>query len=340
MGHLSRRFAFLGALIVMALGMGTVGFMIIERWDAFDSFYMTLFTITTVGYMEVHELSRAGRVFNSFVIFFGVTTMFLGIGLITQTAIELELAQYFGKRRIKNMIDKLRGHYIVCGFGRVGRGACEELSRANVPFVIVDHEEERVTRAMQAGYLAVLADATRDANLRDVGIDRAAGLIATLASDADNLFVILSARELNKGLTLCARVSEEETEQKMRRAGAHHVFNQFVVRWETAYAHTYYVAYCDDNCTSNNSTWYGYQRTLTSRQDDVFNWSTQTHRYVGLYMVDVAPGYGNFSFWEFEVYNRSGANGLGKLEQDLKGLEPMKQAEPIQLPAQITSPQP
>ena len=224
MGHLSRRFAFLGALIVMALGMGTVGFMIIERWDAFDSFYMTLFTITTVGYMEVHELSRAGRVFNSFVIFFGVTTMFLGIGLITQTAIELELAQYFGKRRIKNMIDKLRGHYIVCGFGRVGRGACEELSRANVPFVIVDHEEERVTRAMQAGYLAVLADATRDANLRDVGIDRAAGLIATLASDADNLFVILSARELNKGLTLCARVSEEETEQKMRRAGAHHVF--------------------------------------------------------------------------------------------------------------------
>jgi voltage-gated potassium channel len=224
MGNLSRRFAYLGGLILLTLGMGTAGFMIIERWNAFDSFYMTLFTITTVGYMEVHELSRAGRIFNSFVIFFGVTTMFLGIGLTTQTAIELELAQYFGKRRIKNMIEKLRGHYIVCGFGRVGRGAAEELARANVPFIVVDNKDERVTRALQAGYLAVLADATRDATLRDVGIDRAAGLIATLASDADNLFVILSAKELNQSLTLCARVSEEETEQKMRRAGAHHVF--------------------------------------------------------------------------------------------------------------------
>lgn len=224
MDHLSRRFAFLGGLILLTLTMGTTGYVLIEKWSAFDAFYMTLMTITTVGYKELHDLSTPGRIFNSFVIFFGVTTLFFGVGLMVQTAIELELAQFFGKRRMKNMIEKLKGHYIVCGFGRVGRGAAEELARAAVPFVVMDNKEERVTRAMKAGYLAVLADATRDANLREVGIDRAAGLIATLASDADNLFVILSAKGLNNTLTLCARVAEEETELKMRRAGAHHVF--------------------------------------------------------------------------------------------------------------------
>lgn len=123
--------------------------------------------------------------------------------------------------------------------------------------------------------------------------------------------------------------------------GSAQQFNQLVVRWERAYARNYWVAFCDNNCTSNDtSNWYGTQRTLTSQQDDVVTWSPQTHRYVGVYMLDVAPGLGNYSFWEFEVYNRSTVNGLGKLEQDLKGLEPMKQAEPIQLPAQIASPQP
>lgn len=224
MDHLSRRFAFLAAGIFFTLGMGTAGFVLIEGWSVFDAFYMTLITVTTVGYKEVHDLSDAGKAFNSFLLVFGVTTMFLAVGLVTQTALELELAQYFGKRRIKNMIDKLRDHYIVCGFGRVGRGAAQELIRAGAPFVVVDNQEERVTRAIKAGMIAVLSDATRDETLREVGIDRAAGLIATLASDADNLFVTLSARTLNSTLHICARVAEEESEQKMRRAGATFVF--------------------------------------------------------------------------------------------------------------------
>ncbi len=224
MDHLSRRFAFLGLAILFTLTMGTTGFVTIEHWPVFDAFYMTLTTITTVGYMEIHALSRAGRIFNLFLIFFGVTTMFLAVGLVTQTAIELEFVQYFGKRRIKNMIDKFRGHYIVCGFGRVGRGAAQELIRSGVPFVVIDNKEERVTRAIKAGMVAVLADATRDETLREVGIERAGGLIATLASDADNLFVTLSAKTLNSTLKICARVAEEETETKMRRAGAEFVF--------------------------------------------------------------------------------------------------------------------
>ncbi len=224
MEHVPRRLAFLTGAIALTLLIGTVGFIVIENYPPFDAFYMTLYTISTVGYSELHPLSHAGRVFNSFVIFFGVATMFFAIGAVSQTAIELQLHQFFGKRRTKNMIDKLRNHYIVCGFGRVGRGAAEELHRAGVPFVVVDNTEDRVTRALRRGMLAVLADATRDETLRDAGIDRAKGLIATLASDADNLFVILSAKSLNPGMQLCARVAEEETGRKMRRAGADFVF--------------------------------------------------------------------------------------------------------------------
>jgi voltage-gated potassium channel len=224
MEHLPRRLAWIGGAILFMILMGTSGFVLIEHWSIFDAFYMTLTTVTTVGYQEVHALSRAGRIFNSFLIFFGVSIMFFAIGGITQTAIELELNQYFGKRRIKNMIDKLENHYILCGFGRVGRGAAEELTRAGVPFVVIDNNEDRVTRAIKAGLLAALADATRDVTLREAGIDRARGLIATLGSDSDNLFVILSAKTLNPSMKLTTRVAEEETESKMLRAGADFVF--------------------------------------------------------------------------------------------------------------------
>lgn len=224
MEHVPRRLAYVAGAIVVMLLAGTLGFVLIEHWPAFDAFYMTLITLTTVGYAEVHPLSPVGRIFNSVLILFGVTIMLIAMGAVTQTVIELELNQLFGKRRTKNMIDKLKDHYIVCGFGRVGRGAAEELTRACVPFVIIDNDEERVTRAMRAGMLAALADATRDTTLKEAGIDRAAGLIATLASDADNLFVILSAKNLNPTLKLSTRVAEEETQEKMRRAGADFVF--------------------------------------------------------------------------------------------------------------------
>jgi len=220
MGRLRRPFIYLGVLILFDLLVGTVGFTVIEGYQPFDAFYMTLITITTVGYSEIHELSRAGRIFNSFLVVFGVSTMFFAIGAMTQTVIELELPEVFGKRRIKRMIEKLEKHYVVCGFGRVGRAAARELQRAEVPFVVVDRNPERVERAMHAGMLAVSADSTRDQTLQEVGITRARGLIAALATDADNLFVILSAKNLNPLLSVAARVGEEESEEKLRRAGA------------------------------------------------------------------------------------------------------------------------
>jgi voltage-gated potassium channel len=224
MDHLPRRLALITLAVALTLGGGTLGFVLIEHYPVFDAFYMTLTTVTTVGYGEIHELSRAGRIFNSFLILFGVIVMLLSIGAMTQTVIELELNQFFGKRRIKGMIDKLEGHYIVCGHGRVGRGASDELHKAGVPFVVIDRDEQKVERAIKSGMLGVLADASRDETLRDVGIDKARGLIATLASDADNLFLILSAKALNSRLHLSARIDEEASEQKMRRAGADFVF--------------------------------------------------------------------------------------------------------------------
>jgi voltage-gated potassium channel len=224
MGHLRRRLALIAIAMALVLAGGTIGFMWIERYPAFDAFYMTLTTVTTVGYAEIRGLSHAGRVFNSFLILIGVTTIFLAVGAMTQTAIELELNQFFGKRRVRNMIDKLEGHIIVCGFGRVGRGAAEELQKAGAAFVVVDNDDERVELAIKDGMLAVVADASRDETLRDVGIARAKGLIATLGSDAENLFVILSAKTMNANLQLSARIAEESSEQKMRRAGADFVF--------------------------------------------------------------------------------------------------------------------
>jgi len=224
MGRIQRRLFLIVTALTVVLAGGTLGFVLIENYPVFDAFYMTLTTVTTVGYGEIRPLSHVGRIFNSFLILFGASVVLLAIGAMTQTIIELELNQYFGKRRVRKMIERLQGHYIVCGFGRVGRGAADELLRQKAPFVVVDNNEEKVERAIKEGMLAVLADASRDEVLQDVGIDRAKGLIATLASDADNLFLVLTARTLNSKIHLTARVAEHSSEDKLRRAGADFVF--------------------------------------------------------------------------------------------------------------------
>lgn len=229
MNRLTWRLLLILLAIAAVLAIGTVGFTVIDHYPPFDAFYMALTTMTTVGYAEVHPLSHAGRVFNSLLIFFGVSTIFVAIGAMTQTVIEMEFGDAIGKRRNKRMIDKLKDHYIICGFGRVGRGAASELQHAGVPFVIVDRNEDRVERAILSGMLAVAADATRDDTLHQIGIERARGLVAALSTDADNLFVLLSAKGLNKRLFVAARAAEEGAEEKMRRAGADAVFAPYAI---------------------------------------------------------------------------------------------------------------
>jgi voltage-gated potassium channel len=222
--RLARRVILVSGVLLLTILIGVVGFQVVEGYPPFDAFYMTLMTITTVGYSELHPLSQAGRIFNSFLILFGVSAMFFSVGAITQTIIELELADPVGKRGTKRMIDKMENHFLVCGFGRVGRSAAEELQRAGVPFLVLDRSEDRVERAMRSRMLAVVADATLDETLRNAGVTRARGLIAALASDADNLFVILSAKTLNPNMTIVTRAAEEESEKKLQRAGADTVF--------------------------------------------------------------------------------------------------------------------
>jgi voltage-gated potassium channel len=227
MQRLLRRIFLIVGLLIVVLVVGTVGFVFIEGYPWFDAFYMTLTTITTVGYGEIRPLSHTGRLFNSLLIVFGVSTIFLASGAMTQTIITFELQDRYGKRRQKRMIEQLHDHFIICGYGRVGRHAAQEFQRANVPFLVIDRSEERVEKAMSAGLLAAVADATRDDSLRHAGIMRAKGLIAALPTDAENLFIILSARTLNPGLTVVTRASEEEAEEKLRRAGADTVFTPY-----------------------------------------------------------------------------------------------------------------
>jgi voltage-gated potassium channel len=227
--NLRRRYLLLSAAIAAVLAIGTTGFVVIAHYPVFDAFYMALTTITTVGYMEIHTLDRTGRIFNSLLIIFGVTTIFLAIGTMTQTIIELQLGDALVKRRMKRMIENLKDHYIVCGFGRVGRGAASELQTAGVPVLIVDRDPEKADRATRAGLLAMVADSTRDESLRDAGITRAKGVVAALETDADNLFLVLSAKELNPAIRVAARASEEESEEKLRRVGAEIVFTPYNV---------------------------------------------------------------------------------------------------------------
>lgn len=227
--HIRKRLIFIVSGLVLVLAGGTAGFMLIEGYPWFDALYMSLITMTTVGYSEIHSLSHTGRIFNTAYIMVGVTMMFFAIGAMTTTIIEMQLGDFFGKRRVRRMIDKLQNHYIVCGFGRVGRGAALELQQAGAPFVVVDRNDEKVERAIHMGMLAVQADSTRDETLRDVNIEDARGVIAALSTDADNLFLTLSAKSLNPKVLVSARVAEEENEKKLRRAGADSVFAPYSI---------------------------------------------------------------------------------------------------------------
>jgi len=218
-------FSMMGALILF----GTLGFIIVERYHWFDALYMTVITLTTVGYYEVKALSTAGRVFNIVLLLVGVNSLLFGVGMMTSTIIELQLDHYFDRKRRKRMIDSLHDHYIICGFGRVGRGAAHELMHAKVPVVVIDNNEDRIDMVIKAGMLGVLADSTRDETLRGVRIDRARGLVAALASDADNLFLTLSAKTLNPKLTVATRANEDESAAKLRRAGADSVVSPYGV---------------------------------------------------------------------------------------------------------------
>ena len=216
---------FISALLLLSVA-GTVGFHFIEGWSWFDSFYMVVITLSTIGYQEVHPLSHAGRVFNVVIIIAGVSLVFLMIGALTQALLEFELIKLFGKRRMERDIASLRDHYIVCGAGRVGHSVAHELARKPCPFVVIETTEASVA-ALDPKWLALVGDAASEKTLRDAGIDHAAGLVAATTTDATNIYIVLTARSLNPRLKIIARASEEAAEKHLKTAGADIVISPY-----------------------------------------------------------------------------------------------------------------
>jgi voltage-gated potassium channel len=214
------------SLLVFLAVVGTVGFRLIEGWPWLDCVYMVATTFTTVGYMEIHPLSHAGRIFNLFLIVSGVGTVFLAIGALTQALLEFELGKLFGQRRMERDIDKLTGHYIICGAGRVGRSVARELLRKPAPFVVIESSDARVD-SLPDDWLMLRGDATKEATLRAARIDRAVGLVAATTTDATNIYIVLTARGLNPDLRIIARASEEDAEKHLRTAGANSIISPY-----------------------------------------------------------------------------------------------------------------
>lgn len=216
-------------LLATVVSVGTAGYVVIEGWDVFDAFYMTITTVTTVGYGEIHPLSRAGRVFNSGVIVLGVATVLYTFSFLMARLVEGDLQARWAHRRRERMLDDLKQHFIICGFGRIGQIVAREFSRQNIPFVIVERDVDHMQAAIDAGYLAVEADASSEEVLRRVGISRARGFIAAVSTDADNVFAILTARLLRPDLFIIGRAETEDTKAKLVRAGADRVLSPYQI---------------------------------------------------------------------------------------------------------------
>ncbi len=199
-----------------------------EHWSWFDGFYMVLTTLTTIGYGEIHPLSQAGRYFNVGIILAGVGLVFLILGALGQTLLEFEFNNLFGRRKMEREISRLKGHYIICGAGRVGRAVARQLESKPAPFIVLESNEEKAQRIRaETNWLVVHADATLEAQLLAARIGEAAGLVAATTTDATNTYVVLTARGLNPTLKIIARASEEGAEKHMRTAGADQVVSPY-----------------------------------------------------------------------------------------------------------------
>jgi len=225
-GELKTRLIVVAAILAIIV-VGTVGYRLIEGWSLLDSLYMTVTTIFTVGFGEVHPLSRAGQIFTLLLIIGGVGTILYGLGRMVEFVIGGQLTGVFRRRAVRRQMDRLDAHFIICGYGRVGEAVARHFAAHGAPFVIVDSDSERVSRAEADGFLAVCGDATADEVLQTAGVARAKGLVAALGSDAGNIFLALSARVLNPKLLIVARAGSEDTVSKLLRAGADNVVTPY-----------------------------------------------------------------------------------------------------------------
>lgn len=212
------------ALIVSALIIGVVGYMWIEDYNFVDAVFMTIITIATVGYREVKELNTSGKIFTSFLIIYSISTFAYAISVITRYVIEGEFQTYFRHYQVNKEIQKLKNHVIVCGYGRNGKQACDQLRSEGVRFVAIESNPQIITNMqMEEDLLFIEGDATKDEVLLEAGLESAKALITALPSDAANVFVVLTARDKSPKLKIISRASDDASEHKLKRAGADNV---------------------------------------------------------------------------------------------------------------------
>jgi voltage-gated potassium channel len=221
-----------GTLIVMPfliIGFGTAGFMVLQGFSFVEALYMTIITLSTVGFGEVKPLDQTGRVFTIVLILAGATFVAYQLTYFSQLMLDMDLLDLYRRRRLKKQLEQLKGHYIVCGFGQMGQIIVNELVKSKIPVVVVDNDESALARLREKGILHLNGDATEEENLIAAGTQEAVGLVSVVNKDTDNVFIVLTARDLNRELLIFARAGTPYTEKRLFQAGANRVVSPFAI---------------------------------------------------------------------------------------------------------------
>lgn len=216
-------------MLVGIIVFGTCGYSLVERMPLFEAFYMTIITISTVGYAEIVPLSQTGRTLTIIIIILGITVGAYTIGLLVRAFVEGELAKMVGRRKVQKQILGLKNHFIVCGFGRIGRIMCSELAADNIDFVVIEQDPAAIEDIEIQRYLFIMMDATSEEALLAAGIMKAKGIATAVNSDANNVFITMTAKSLRPDIFVLARASEEKNEDKLVRAGASRVVSPYLI---------------------------------------------------------------------------------------------------------------
>jgi len=216
-------------VLLLLMSAGTIGFMTIEKWRFLDAFYMTVITLGTVGFKEVHDLSDNGKLFTIMLIIVGVGVLGYLVGSLAQIMFEGQIQRVIGRKKVEKMIEALNGHYIICGFGRIGSLICREFRAKGLSYVVIEKDAEVNESLDEHGFLHMKGDATLDEVLLKAGIKRAKGLVSVVSSDTENVYITLTARGLNPDLFILARSSEDGADIKLKRAGANKVVSPYVI---------------------------------------------------------------------------------------------------------------
>ena len=219
----NRRILFAVAAVVVAIAFGAAGFYLIEGWSILDSLYVSAQTVTTVGYGDLTPATRNGRIFSTVFMLAGVGVVLYALTATVHAIVQSELVATFGQRRLSRRMSKLRDHFIICGAGRVGSHLVRGLLGSGETFIVIERDPQKVAELIELGVVVLVRDATLEESLRDAGVEYARGLAACLPADADNVYVVLTARDLNPRLHIVARAAEEQAEPKLIRAGANRV---------------------------------------------------------------------------------------------------------------------